>query len=40
MTAISLMKREGFTNLKNIYGGFGAIQNAGVEVVVGESIMV
>ncbi len=39
MTAISLMKREGFTELKNIYGGFGAIQNAGVEVVVGESVM-
>jgi glyoxylase-like metal-dependent hydrolase (beta-lactamase superfamily II)/rhodanese-related sulfurtransferase len=39
MTAISLMKREGFTDLKNIYGGFGAIQNAGVEVVVGESVM-
>ncbi len=39
MTAISLMKREGFNNLKNIYGGFGAIQNAGVDVVVGESVM-
>jgi len=39
MTAISLMKREGFTDLKNIYGGFGAIQSAGVEVVVGESVM-
>src|SRR5437879_10873418 len=37
MTAISLMKREGFNDLKNIYGGFGAIQNAGVDVVVGES---
>lgn len=40
MTAISLMKRNGFTNLTNIYGGFGAIQNAGVNVVVGESFMV
>jgi glyoxylase-like metal-dependent hydrolase (beta-lactamase superfamily II)/rhodanese-related sulfurtransferase len=40
MTAISIMKREGFNDLKNIYGGFGAIQNAGVEVVVGESVMV
>jgi rhodanese-related sulfurtransferase len=40
MTAISLMKRDGFTDLKNIYGGFGAIQNAGVDVVVGESVMV
>jgi hydroxyacylglutathione hydrolase len=33
MTAISLMKRHGFVNLTNIYGGFGAILNAGVEVV-------
>jgi len=36
MTAISLMKRYGFTNLTNIYGGFGAILNAGVEVVAEE----
>jgi glyoxylase-like metal-dependent hydrolase (beta-lactamase superfamily II)/rhodanese-related sulfurtransferase len=33
MTAISLMKRDGFNNLINVYGGFGSIQNAGVEVV-------
>jgi len=39
MTAISLMKRNGFTNLTNIYGGFGAIQNAGVEVVAEETIL-
>jgi glyoxylase-like metal-dependent hydrolase (beta-lactamase superfamily II)/rhodanese-related sulfurtransferase len=32
MTAISLMKRQGFKNLTNIYGGFGAILNAGVEI--------
>lgn len=36
MTAISLMKRNGFTNLTNIYGGFGAISNAGIEVVTEE----
>jgi len=33
MTAISLMKREGFKNLKNIYGGFGAMINTGLEIV-------
>ncbi|HLZ17277.1 MAG TPA: rhodanese-like domain-containing protein, partial [Cyclobacteriaceae bacterium] len=33
MTAISLMKRQGFMNLTNIYGGFGAILDSGVEVV-------
>jgi len=38
MTAISLMKRLGFKNLTNIYGGFGAILNAGVEVVTEEVI--
>jgi hydroxyacylglutathione hydrolase len=36
MTAISLMKRQGFTTLINIYGGFGAILDAGVEVVTEE----
>lgn len=36
MTAISLMKRQGFTNLTNIYGGFAAILNAGVNVVTEE----
>jgi len=38
MTAISIMKREGFTNLINVYGGFGAIQNAGIEVVTDELV--
>ncbi|HYG17368.1 MAG TPA: MBL fold metallo-hydrolase [Ohtaekwangia sp.] len=33
MTAISMMKKEGFTDLKNIYGGFGAMQDAGMEIV-------
>ncbi|MBS1681456.1 MAG: MBL fold metallo-hydrolase [Bacteroidetes bacterium] len=40
MTAISLMKREGFTNLTNIYGGFGAMQNAGLEIVAEEEVIV
>jgi rhodanese-related sulfurtransferase len=39
MTAISIMKREGFTNLSNIYGGFGAIQGAGVDVVTEELVV-
>ena len=37
MTAISLMKRQGFTSLTNIYGGFGAILNSGVEVATEET---
>lgn len=36
MTAISLMKNYGFKNLINIYGGFGAMQNAGLEIVTEE----
>ncbi|MEJ0057078.1 MAG: MBL fold metallo-hydrolase [Bacteroidota bacterium] len=36
MTAISLMKNEGFTNLTNVYGGFGAMQKAGLEIVTEE----
>jgi hydroxyacylglutathione hydrolase len=32
MTAISLMINEGFTNLTNVYGGFGAMQKAGMEI--------
>lgn len=39
MTAISIMKRKGFKNLINVYGGFGSIQNAGVEVVTEEEIV-
>lgn len=31
MMAISLMKKQGFKNLLNIYGGFGAMQQAGLE---------
>lgn len=36
MTAISLMKREGFRNLINVQEGFGAMMKAGVEVVTEE----
>jgi hydroxyacylglutathione hydrolase len=32
MMATSLMKREGFENVTNIYGGFGAMVHAGIEV--------
>jgi rhodanese-related sulfurtransferase len=33
MTAISIMKNHGFKNLINIYGGFGAMEKAGLEIV-------
>jgi hydroxyacylglutathione hydrolase len=33
MTAISIMKNHGFQNLMNVYGGFGAMQKAGMEMV-------
>lgn len=32
MTAISIMHNEGFTNLTNVYGGFAAMVNAGLEM--------
>ncbi|MFM8739927.1 MAG: rhodanese-like domain-containing protein [Cytophagales bacterium] len=32
MTAISIMKREGFKNLINVYGGFTAMVNVGLEI--------
>jgi glyoxylase-like metal-dependent hydrolase (beta-lactamase superfamily II) len=38
MTAISIMKREGFTDLINVYGGFTAMVNAGLEIEVEESV--
>lgn len=38
MTAISIMKRKGFENLINVYGGFGAMVNAGLEIVTGELV--
>jgi rhodanese-related sulfurtransferase len=36
MMAISLMKKQGFKDLLNIYGGFGAMQQAGLEIVTEE----
>jgi glyoxylase-like metal-dependent hydrolase (beta-lactamase superfamily II)/rhodanese-related sulfurtransferase len=33
MTAISMMKNHGFNNLINVYGGYGAMQKAGLEMV-------
>ena len=33
MTAISIMKREGFRQLTNVYGGFGAMVDAGLDLV-------
>lgn len=35
MTAISIMKNHGFNNLVNVYGGFGTLQSAGLEIVNG-----
>jgi hydroxyacylglutathione hydrolase len=36
MTAISIMKNKGFKNLINVYGGFGAMQQAGLPIVTEE----
>jgi hydroxyacylglutathione hydrolase len=36
MTAISIMKNKGFSNLINVYGGFGAMQQAGLPIVTEE----
>lgn len=33
MTAISIMKREGFRQLTNVYGGFSAMVDAGLDLV-------
>lgn len=33
MTAISIMKNLGFGNLVNVYGGFGAMEKAGMDIV-------
>ncbi len=40
MTAISLMRKLGFDNLINIYGGFGAMQNVGLQIVTEEVALV
>lgn len=36
MTAISIMKNLGFRDLVNVYGGFGALQQAGLPIVTEE----
>jgi hydroxyacylglutathione hydrolase len=36
MTAISIMKNHGFKNLFNVYGGFSAMQQAGLPIVAEE----
>ena len=38
MTAISIMFNHGFNNLINVYGGFGAMQKAGMEIVSEEVV--
>ncbi len=38
MIAISVMKQQGFRNLINVYGGFGAMVNAGMEMVTEELV--
>jgi hydroxyacylglutathione hydrolase len=40
MTAISIMKNFGFRNLINVYGGYGSIQNSGVEVETEDTVPV
>jgi hydroxyacylglutathione hydrolase len=40
MTAISIMKEKGFRNLTNVYGGFGAMQSAGLPIVTEEEKVV
>jgi hydroxyacylglutathione hydrolase len=39
MIACSLMKQEGFTNLINVYGGFGAMVPAGLPMVTEETLV-
>ena len=36
MTALSIMRKHGFTNAVNVYGGFGALQKEGATVVTEE----
>lgn len=38
MTAISIMKNLGFKNLINVYGGFSAMEKAGLEIVREEAV--
>ena len=39
MVAISIMKTHGFNNLINVYGGFGSMQKAGLEIVTEEVVL-
>lgn len=39
MTAISIMKTYGFKNLVNVSGGFGPMQDAGLEIVSAEVVV-
>lgn len=39
MIACSLMKQKGFKDVTNVYGGFGAIVNAGIPVVTEEAVV-
>jgi rhodanese-related sulfurtransferase len=39
MIAISIMKKQGFKNLINVYGGFGAMVNAGMEMITEELVV-
>lgn len=39
MTAISIMFNHGFNHLINVYGGFGAMQKAGMEIVSEEVVV-
>jgi glyoxylase-like metal-dependent hydrolase (beta-lactamase superfamily II)/rhodanese-related sulfurtransferase len=39
MVAISIMKKHGFNNLLNVYGGFGSMQKAGLEIVAEEVLL-
>lgn len=39
MVAISIMKNHGFNELFNVYGGFGSMQKAGLEIVTEEVLL-
>ncbi len=39
MIACSMMKQKGFTNVTNVYGGFGAMVAAGLPVVTEETVV-
>jgi len=39
MTAISIMKNHGFTNLINVYGGYKTLENAGLRTAVEQVVL-